>query len=250
MRRRRVIPFVLWRREGSRSAGFAGQRGSLTKYFLWAWNILRGKASVRGEPSGGELRLGWFGNLGVDSSGLAQGNEETEMMTKFAGKNMKRTAAVLLCSASLMLPALAQSGTTTGGGQDQMQGPPPGGGPGGPGRRGPNPEQRLAMLTKELSLTADQSAKVKTILDDGQAKMMAERSSSASQEDRRAKMMEMRNTESANIKAVLTDDQKVKFDALQKQQMDRMREGRGNGGGNGSGAGSGTPPPPPPPPAQ
>ena len=29
------------------------------------------------------------------------------MMTKFAGKNMKRTAALLLCSVALVIPALA-----------------------------------------------------------------------------------------------------------------------------------------------
>ncbi len=56
------------------------------------------------------------------------------MMTKFAEKYGMRTAAVLLCSVALALPALAQSGTAASGGQDQTQGPPPGGGPG--GRRG------------------------------------------------------------------------------------------------------------------
>jgi Spy/CpxP family protein refolding chaperone len=156
------------------------------------------------------------------------------MMTKFAGNNMKRTAAVLLCSAVLALPALAQSGTTGSGAPDQMQGPPPGG-PG--GRRGGGPEQRLEMMQKELNLTPDQTAKVKTILEDGRKQMMDLRQSNASQEDRRARMMSLRETELASIRAVLTDDQKPKFEAMETRMREQMRGGRGNGDG---------PPPPPP----
>jgi len=162
------------------------------------------------------------------------------MTTKFAGNNMKRTAAVLLCSAALVIPALAQSGTTGSGAPDQTQGPPPGGGPGGPGgpggRRG-NPEQRLQMLQTELNLTPDQTAKIKTILEDGRKQMMDLRQSNASQDDMRAKMMSLRQTENASIKALLTNDQKPKFDAMEARMRDRMRGGPGNGGG---------PPPPPP----
>ena len=159
------------------------------------------------------------------------------MKMNLAGREMKRTAAMLLCSVALALPALAQSGTAGSGPPDQTQGPPPGGGMG--GRRGGGIEQRLARMQQELSLTPDQSVKIKAILEDRRAKMMAERDSSASQGDRRAKMMEMRKSEMASIKALLTEDQKVKFDAMEKQQMERMR-GRGNG----------PPPPPPPPPPQ
>ncbi|HZL26538.1 MAG TPA: hypothetical protein VFC39_08415 [Acidobacteriaceae bacterium] len=154
-------------------------------------------------------------------------------MTKFTGKNMKRTAAVLLCSVSLVLPALAQTGSTDGAppAAQNQQGPPPGGG----GRRG-NPEQRLERMTKELSLSADQQVKVKAILEDGRAKMMAARDPNASQDDRRAKMMELRKTESDHIKAVLDDGQKAKFDEMQKREMERMRDGGGRGPGG--------PPPP------
>ncbi len=73
-----------------------------------------------------------------------------------------RTAAVLLCSVSLVLPALAQTGSTDGG----QQGPPPG------GRRGGGPEQRLERMTKELNLSADQQTKIKAIFEDGRTKMM------------------------------------------------------------------------------
>jgi Spy/CpxP family protein refolding chaperone len=162
-------------------------------------------------------------------------------------KNMVRTAAVLLCGASLTLPAMAQDNTPPPPPSGQQQGPPPqGGGPRGGGRRG-GPEQRLKMLTEQLNLTPDQAAKVKAILDNGRAQMEASRGdSSASQEDRRAKMMEMMKSENTQIKAVLTPDQVTKLDALEKQQRERMRENRGGGPG---GPGGGTPPPPPPPPA-
>jgi protein CpxP len=163
-------------------------------------------------------------------------------MTKFAENKVKRTAAMLLCSVALVLPALAQSGgVNTPSAQDpQAQVPPDGAGPGGPGGRRGGPERRLQMLQHELNLTPDQSAKVKTILDEGRAQMMTQRDSSASPEDRRAKMMDNMQVENSKIKAVLTDDQKTKFDAMEA----RMRERRGHGG-NGDG---GAPPPPPPPP--
>jgi protein CpxP len=155
------------------------------------------------------------------------------MMAKIAGKNRMRTAAVLLCSVALALPALARSGTTMSGGQDQTQGPPPGGGRGGRG----GPEQRLEMMTKELTLTPDQVGKIKPILDDGRKQMMALRDSDASQDDRRAKMMAIQESESKQIKSLLTDDQKPKYDAMEARMRERMRNREGGG-----------PPPPPSPP--
>jgi Spy/CpxP family protein refolding chaperone len=97
------------------------------------------------------------------------------------------------------------------------------------------------MMTKELNLSADQQVKIKAILVDGREKMMAARDPNASREDQRAKMMELRKTESTNIKAVLDDGQKAKFDEMEKRQMERMRDGGGRGPG-----GPGGPPPPPP----
>ena len=96
------------------------------------------------------------------------------------------------------------------------------------------------MLQHELNLTADQTAKIKAIFEDGRAQMAAQRDSTASQEDRRAKMMSLREAENTKVKAVLTDDQKVKFDAMEARMRERNRE---------RGAPGGPPPPPPPPPA-
>lgn len=173
------------------------------------------------------------------------------MMTKFAGKNMKRTAALLLCSVALVIPALAQTGANSCHMQGEMQGPPPGhhggpgrhGGPGGPGdARG---AQHMQMMERELNLTPDQTAKMKAIMDESHAQMMAGRDSSASHQDRRAKMMAMRQSDDAKIKALLTDEQKTKFEAMQAQ----INAHHTNGGGrNGSGRMQAPPPPPPPPP--
>lgn len=163
------------------------------------------------------------------------------MMTKFAGKNMKRTAALLLCSVALVIPALGQNGANSCNPQGQMQGPPPGhhGGPG--GARGAH---HLQMMEKELNLTPDQTAKMKAIMEENHEQMMAGRDSSASQEDRRAKMMAMRQSNNAKIKALLTDEQRTKFEAMEAQ----MHAHHTNGGDrNGSGMMQGPPPPPSPP---
>ena len=168
-------------------------------------------------------------------------------MTKFAGKNMKRTAALLLCSVALVIPALGQNGANSCNPQGQMQGPPPGehgrpGHHGGPG--GARGAQHLQMMEKELNLTPDQTAKVKAIMEENHAQMMAGRDSSASQQDRRAKMMAMRQSENAKIKALLTDEQKTKLEAMEAQ----MHAHHTNGGDrNGSGRMQGPPPPPSPP---
>src|ERR1700712_3711405 len=133
-------------------------------------------------------------------------------MTKLAGTNTKRMAAVLLCSVALAMPVLAQSGMTGSGAQEPaQQGPPPGGGMG--GRRGGSPEQRLQMLQTELNLTPDQSTKVKAILEDGRKQMMALRDAGGTPEENRPKMMALRQSETEKIKAVLTDEQKPQFEA-------------------------------------
>ena len=58
--------------------------------------------------------------------------------------------------------------------------------------------------------------------------------------DKRAKMMDIHKAAQEKIRALLTDDQKTKYDALQAEMRERMENRRG---------GPGAPPPPPPPPA-
>jgi periplasmic protein CpxP/Spy len=123
-----------------------------------------------------------------------------------------RVGAVALCSAALFsAPMLAQ-------------------GPGGGGGRGMmTPEQQQAQLdalTKAVDLTPDQVTAVKAINAD-QTKQMADlRASGGDPADMRPKMMAIRTASQAKIKALLTDDQKPKYDAY----LAAMPQGRGPGG--------------------
>jgi Spy/CpxP family protein refolding chaperone len=121
--------------------------------------------------------------------------------------------------------------------QDTPPAPPPDGAqqglpPGGRGNPAEREQRQLEMMTKQLSLTTDQQTQAKAILDDQQKQMMAARNSDSGG-DPRAQMMSIRQASMARIRALLTDDQKTKFDAMQSRQRQR---GPGGEGG---------PPPPP-----
>jgi Spy/CpxP family protein refolding chaperone len=117
--------------------------------------------------------------------------------------------------------------------QDQVGSP--NGGHRGPGQR---EEHQIEFLTKKLNLTPDQVTQVKAIDDDSRTQMMALRQDTTTpQADKRAKMMDIHKASQAKIRAVLTDDQKTKYDALQAQ-MKEHRESREGG--------QGAPPQPPP----
>ncbi len=115
---------------------------------------------------------------------------------------MLSAAAVALCGATLVTPAVAQGG----------------------GRGAMTPDARLAQLTTALTLSADQQTKIKAILD-ADVKPMAD---ARTAQDRDA-MMKIRTDEHAKIKAVLTADQATKFDAM---PQGGRRGGGGGGGGN------------------
>jgi Spy/CpxP family protein refolding chaperone len=95
----------------------------------------------------------------------------------------------------------------------------------------------IEALTDRLKLTPDQVEKIKPILADQQTQMAAMRAdTSASQDDRMAKMMKLRTDTSTKINAVLTPDQQAEYKKMQAEQMQR---GPGGGGG---GAPAGPPP--------
>lgn len=129
-----------------------------------------------------------------------------------------RACALALCSAALSTaPMMAQGG-------------------GGGGRGMMNPQTQLDAMTSQLSLTADQQPKVLAILQDSQKKMSDLRASGGDPADMRPKMMTIRQDQQSKIKALLTDEQKTKYDAMIQAQQQRM------GGGQG-GPGAGGPPP-------
>jgi periplasmic protein CpxP/Spy len=126
-----------------------------------------------------------------------------------------RAGAVAMCSAALCtVPMMAQGG---GGGRMQM-----------------TSDQRVAAVDKAVTLTDDQKIKIKAIYE-ADAKKMADLRA-AQDPDMRTKMTAMRADENTQIKALLTDDQKPKFDAYLAAQPQR-------GGGGGGGGMAPAPPP-------
>jgi protein CpxP len=112
---------------------------------------------------------------------------------------------------------------------------------GGGGHRGMNADDQLAHMTKRYKLTADQQGQIKPILEAQQQSMMQMHSdNSMSREDKMAKMKSAREDSKSKIEAVLTPDQKEKFEADQAKMQQRRQDHMG-GGGNGDSA----PPPPP-----
>ncbi len=107
-------------------------------------------------------------------------------------------------------------------------GPGPQGGQGG---RGPmNVADQVKDFTEKLTLTEDQQAKVKTILEDTRDQMQKLRSDeSMSQEDKMAKGRALREASSGKIRELLTDDQKKKFDQMEQERRDRMKQRQGGG---------------------
>jgi len=112
------------------------------------------------------------------------------------------------------------------------QSPPAGaGGPGGRGGPRMTPDERLKQLSEALSLTKDQEAKIKPILQDEAKKMQAVRDDTAlSQADRRAKTREISDESTKKIQEVLTPEQKEKYAKLPQP---KGKKGGGKGGNAG-----------------
>lgn len=116
-----------------------------------------------------------------------------------------------------------------------------GGGQRGGGPRGMmSPDDQLKRLTKELNLTADQQSKIKPILVDTQKKMEDARdNSNGDRQAMREKFMQIRQDNNDQIRALLNDAQKDKFDKMQEQREDRAGGRRGGPGGPGGAGGAG-----------
>jgi protein CpxP len=174
-------------------------------------------------------------DTGEDFSGEMMEESDNPMKMTIFRTSMLRVAILAIGATALStLPAMAQDPSAPPPPQDQAG--PRQGGPG--GMRG----NQVEFLTKKLNLTPDQVTQVKAIDADAMSQMTALREdTSVAGPDKRAKMMDIHKASQDKIRALLTDDQKTKFDALQSQ----MRAGRGNHGG-----GDGPPPPPPTAPQQ
>jgi periplasmic protein CpxP/Spy len=146
-------------------------------------------------------------------------------MTMFR-RPILQAAILALCTTALStMPMRAQDNSAPQQQQDQTG--PQGGRHGGPGRE----EHQIEFLTKKLSLTPDQVTQVKAIDDSARQQSMALRNdTSIAQSDRRAKMMEIHKASHDKIRAVLTDDQKTKYDAMEAQMQERRQNREGGQG--------------------
>lgn len=160
---------------------------------------------------------------------------------------MKRTLITLALAGSFALgmtalPAFAQDSTPP------PQPPPPmQQGPGGMHHgwhhHRMSPERQLEHMTRALNLTEAQQEQLKPILKEQDQKMRAIWQSQAQQRRQmREQMMAAAKESKAKIEAVLTPEQKQKFDAMIHRRMEHMHHWRHQGGP--------PPPQPPPPPSQ
>ncbi|MDU1892207.1 MAG: Spy/CpxP family protein refolding chaperone [Dysgonomonas sp.] len=97
-------------------------------------------------------------------------------------------------------------------------------------RQRATPEERAKKQTESmvdlLSLTAEQKEKVYQINLKYANEAPKPGNKDESREKRREAMMKKMEARSADIKAVLTEEQQKKFDEHQKSMQDRMRENR------------------------
>ena len=129
--------------------------------------------------------------------------------------------ALLLASLTAVVVAYAQYG-----GMGQ------GGGRHGSGRQMPSVDDQVKSLTQELSLSDDQQAKVRSILEDQRTQMQqAMQDTSASRQDKMAKMKEIHQTATGKINNLLNDDQKKKYDEYLQKRQQEMQQRHGSMGG-------------------
>jgi Spy/CpxP family protein refolding chaperone len=146
-----------------------------------------------------------------------------------------RRNLLLVFAISLAIPLLAAGAPAA-----ALQG-------GGGGRRGGpmSPDEQLKRMTKELNLTSDEQGKIKPILVDEQKKMEEVRSdSSLDRQTMREKMMQIRRDSNDQVRALLDDQQKEKFDKLERERQEMMRNRRGGPAGPGGDNKDGNAPPP------
>jgi len=89
------------------------------------------------------------------------------------------------------------------------------------GHRGPrfDPDRRAEMVSKKLNLSADQKTKVTDIFKSEQEQMQKiHADASASQQDRRSKMMESHKASNDQVRALLNPDQQKKWDEMQARR--------------------------------
>ncbi len=97
--------------------------------------------------------------------------------------------------------------------------------------------RQLEMMTKELNLSPDQVTSIKAIEADTRKQGMALREDTTTpREQKREKMMALRMASQAKVRALLTEEQKPRFDGMQARMRERMQNRGGQDGGPGGAA--------------
>jgi Spy/CpxP family protein refolding chaperone len=147
---------------------------------------------------------------------------------------MKQCLLVLVAAGAISIAAPFAAAQDS---QSNDQQAPPSQGQGGWHHGPQDPAQRTKELTKHLNLTSDQQTKVQEIFTSEKSQVEnLHQDSSLSQQDRRAKMMDIRNNTNSQVRALLDPTQQKKWDEMQAKREQRMQ----NHGGSGQQA----PPPP------
>ena len=148
---------------------------------------------------------------------------------------MKRNVHTVVSRLShLALVALVVSPITLIAQESAPAGPPPAAGSPGEARGGhPHgaPAERqahmLAMMTRKLNLSPDQAMKIRDIQNDSRTQMEGVRSDGSVQgPDRRAKMMDIHKAQQEKVRAVLNEEQRTKYDAMEANHGRHDGEGR------------------------
>jgi len=96
----------------------------------------------------------------------------------------------------------------------------------------PDVDTQLQRLSKKLKLTDEQKPQVKAVLEDQRdqlQKMM--QGPSGARGEKRQKMREIHENAASKIRALLTEEQKGKYDKLEAQRQERMQKHAGKRGG-------------------
>lgn len=92
-----------------------------------------------------------------------------------------------------------------------------------------DPDAELQRMTSQLGLSPDQQSQIRPILVDRQQKMQALwQNQSLSSEDRRSQMMAIRKDSNAKIEAILNDQQKQQFEAMEQRHGGHGMHGGGD----------------------
>lgn len=140
-------------------------------------------------------------------------------------KQLRTLALLAICA--FALSAFAQqtppADTHEGHGQATGQGH-------GQGMHMPSVDEMVQTMDQKLGLTADQKVKVTRIAEETHKKMETmSGDTNMSREDRMAKMKTAHDGAMAQVRTILTDDQKKKLDDWQKEVHEHMKNGNPHG---------------------